>query len=39
MAREFETRGLSALGDGAEVRIGTHDSAEGLGRAVREMLM
>jgi len=33
MARQFETRGLSGLAGGAEVRISTHRSAEGLARA------
>jgi pimeloyl-ACP methyl ester carboxylesterase len=39
MAREFETRGLSALAGGAEVRISTHRSAEGLARAARGTLV
>lgn len=34
----FETRGLEALGSGAEVRIAQHRSAEGLARAARGML-
>jgi pimeloyl-ACP methyl ester carboxylesterase len=38
MAREFETHGLSALPGGAEVRISTHRSAEGLARAARGTL-
>jgi pimeloyl-ACP methyl ester carboxylesterase len=39
MAREFETRGLSALGGGAEVRISQQRSAEGLARAARGTLV
>jgi pimeloyl-ACP methyl ester carboxylesterase len=39
MARAFETRGLSALAGGAEVRISTHRSAEGLARAARGTLV
>jgi pimeloyl-ACP methyl ester carboxylesterase len=38
MARELETRGLSALADSAEVRISTHRSAAGLARAARGTL-
>ncbi len=37
-ALAFETRGLEALGPGAEVRIAQHRSAEGLARAARGML-
>jgi pimeloyl-ACP methyl ester carboxylesterase len=39
MAHEFETRGLTALAGGAEVRLSTHRSAEGLARAARGTLM
>jgi pimeloyl-ACP methyl ester carboxylesterase len=39
MAREFERRGLTALAGGAEVRLSTHRSAEGLARAARGTLM
>jgi pimeloyl-ACP methyl ester carboxylesterase len=39
MARDFETQGLSALGSGAEVRVSTHRSAEGLARAARGTLV
>jgi pimeloyl-ACP methyl ester carboxylesterase len=38
MAREFEAHGLAALAGGAEVRISTHRSAEGLARAARGTL-
>ncbi len=38
MARAFETRGLSALPGGAEVRISSHRSAAGLARAARGTL-
>lgn len=38
MAREFETRGLSALTGSAEVRVSTHRSAAGLARAARGTL-
>jgi pimeloyl-ACP methyl ester carboxylesterase len=34
----FETRGLEALGSGAEVRIAQHRSAQGLAHAARGML-
>ena len=34
----FETRGLNALGAGAEVRVATHRSAQGLAHAARGML-
>jgi pimeloyl-ACP methyl ester carboxylesterase len=34
----LETRGLAALGDGAEVRVATHRSAQGLAHAARGML-
>lgn len=34
----FEERGLAALGRGAEVRVSTHRSAEGLAKAARGML-
>jgi len=34
----FETQGLAALGDSAEVRAATHRSAQGLARAARGML-
>ncbi len=37
-ARSFETKGLEALGRGAEVRISTHRSAAGLARAARGIL-
>jgi pimeloyl-ACP methyl ester carboxylesterase len=37
-ARQFETRGLEALGGGAEVRLSTHRSAAGLARAARGIL-
>ncbi|GIW13418.1 MAG: alpha/beta hydrolase [Tepidiforma sp.] len=37
-ARAFETRGLEALGPGAEVRIAQHRSARGLALAARGML-
>lgn len=39
MGQDLETRGLSALGAGAEVRISTHRSAEGLARAARGTLV
>jgi pimeloyl-ACP methyl ester carboxylesterase len=39
MAREFETQGLSALAGGAEVRLSSHRSAEGLARAARGTLV
>jgi pimeloyl-ACP methyl ester carboxylesterase len=39
MARAFDKRGLSALGDSAEVRVSRHRSAEGLARAARGALM
>jgi len=39
MAGEFETQGLSALGGGAEVRMSTQRSAEGLARAARGTLV
>jgi len=39
MAGDFEKRGLSALGEGAEVRLSTHRSAEGLARAARGTLV
>jgi pimeloyl-ACP methyl ester carboxylesterase len=38
IALEFETRGLSALGGGAEVSLSTHRSAAGLARAARGTL-
>jgi pimeloyl-ACP methyl ester carboxylesterase len=38
-AHQFETRGLSALGGGAEVRISQQRSAEGLARAARGTLV
>ena len=38
MAREFETHGLAALAGGAEVRISSHRSAEGLAHAARGTL-
>lgn len=37
-ALRFETRGLAALGDGTEVRVATHRSAQGLAHAARGML-
>jgi pimeloyl-ACP methyl ester carboxylesterase len=37
-ARAFEAEGLAALGDGQEVRISQHSSAEGLAHAARGML-
>lgn len=37
-ARRFESRGLEALGAGAEVRIARHHSAQGLAHAARGML-
>lgn len=37
-ARRFEERGLDALGGGAEVRVSSHHSAEGLARAARGTL-
>ncbi len=37
-ARAFETRGLAALGRGAEVTAGSHRSAQGLAHAARGML-
>lgn len=37
-AQRFEEQGLAALGDGNEVRIAHHRSAEGLARAARGML-
>ncbi len=37
-ARAFETKGLEALGRGAEVRLSTHRSAAGLARAARGIL-
>lgn len=37
-ARAFEAQGLAALGSGAEVRVSTHRSADGLARAARGML-
>lgn len=37
-AVNFETKGLEALGRGAEVRIAQHRSAEGLAKAARGML-
>ncbi len=39
MARAFDKRGLSALGDSAEVRVSRHRSAQGLARAARGALM
>ena len=39
MAREFEKRGLAALGQSAEVQVSTHRSAEGLARAGHGMLV
>ena len=39
MARNFDEQGLSALGEGAEVRVSTHRSAEGLARAARGTLV
>lgn len=39
MARNFDRRGFSALGEGAEVRVSTHQSAEGLARAARGTLV
>lgn len=38
MAQRFEREGLAALGGGAEVRVSTHRSAEGLARAARGTL-
>jgi len=37
-AERFEQKGLDALGQGAEVRISVHRSAEGLAKAARGML-
>jgi pimeloyl-ACP methyl ester carboxylesterase len=37
-ADRFEERGLDALGKSAEVRLGTHRSAEGLAKAARGIL-
>lgn len=37
-AVNFETKGLEALGRGAEVRVAQHRSAEGLAKAARGML-
>ncbi len=37
-AREFEEQGLAALGQGSEVRIALHRSAQGLAHAARGML-
>jgi pimeloyl-ACP methyl ester carboxylesterase len=37
-AVNFETKGLDALGRGAEVRVAQHTSAEGLAKAARGML-
>jgi pimeloyl-ACP methyl ester carboxylesterase len=37
-ARAFEKQGLSALGEGEEVRIAQHQSAQGLANAARGML-
>lgn len=37
-ARAFETEGLAALGEGQEVRISQHRSAQGLAHAARGML-
>jgi pimeloyl-ACP methyl ester carboxylesterase len=37
-AKRFEERGLDGLGRGAEVRVSSHRSAEGLARAARGML-
>ena len=37
-AVNFETKGLEALGRGAEVRVAQHTSAEGLAKAARGML-
>ena len=39
VARQFDEQGLTALGDGAEVRISTQRSAEGLARAARGTLV
>jgi pimeloyl-ACP methyl ester carboxylesterase len=39
IARGFEKRGFAALGDGAEVRVSRHRSAEGLARAARGTLV
>lgn len=39
MARSFDEQGLSALSKGAEVRVSTHRSAEGLARAARGTLV
>lgn len=38
MARQFETEGLAALAGGAEVRVSSHRSADGLARAARGTL-
>lgn len=37
-ARRFESRGLEALGSGAEVKVARHHSAQGLAHAARGML-
>jgi pimeloyl-ACP methyl ester carboxylesterase len=37
-AEVFESKGLEALGQGAEVRIATHRSADGLAKSARGML-